>query len=115
MSAYQFFNLDASLRDIQGDAPMVCRLAEAFLSDVDEHIKVLMDADADIQEVAHRLRTAFGIFHAERGADLSRMIDLAAQAGMPIELQSRYALMAELVGLAEELQDFVLTQQLGVA
>lgn len=106
MRNYQFFDPVATMHDLQGDAAMLRRLAVAFLSEADGHILAIADCEQPIQDTAHRLRTAFGIFHAERGAQLSREIDLAYQDGRQSAAATRQALLTELIGMAEELDAF---------
>lgn len=99
-----FCEPDLTLQDLHGDWQGLCSLVGAYLADVDKHLLAMAADGTVIRDVAHRLRTAFGIFHARCGADLSREVENLCKAGHMPGRDIVFALQVEIIGVGEELR-----------
>ncbi len=104
LTRFRFCDPMRTLQDLHGDWLGLHALATAFLGDMDTHLIAVVTDDPAAGDAAHRLRTAFGIFHAERGARLSREVESSCRAGRIPSRPVRLALLTETVGMGEELR-----------
>ncbi|MFC4161038.1 hypothetical protein [Chitinimonas lacunae] len=95
------------LADLQGDRRSLCELAQSYLSDLDRHLAMLISDEDLICEAAHRLRTAFSIFHASRGSAVARDVERICRAGEVLSDALLRSLLLETTGLGEELQRYL--------
>ncbi|QNM98715.1 hypothetical protein [Chitinimonas koreensis] len=110
---YKFFDPAKVLEDLHGDTAGFHRLAAAYLADLDPLLHSLAAGDARTPDIVHRLRTAFGIFHATRGNLLARHIEQTCRSGLPPPNAERRALLTEMIGLGEELRSYLDGRALG--
>lgn len=101
--SYNYFDPRKTLDDLQGDHHGLRLLAESYLSDLDLYLGMLISGEDSVRSAAHRLRTAFGIFHAKRGAFAAREVEQICRSGRMLPESQLRSLLEETVGLGEDL------------
>lgn len=108
---YNYFDPHKTLDDLQGDHNGLRCLAESYLSELDLYLGMLISGEDSVRSAAHRLRTAFGIFHAKRGVLAAREVEQICRAGRMLPESQLRLLLEETVGLGEELIRYLKSSQ----
>lgn len=101
-------SLQSTLADLRGDDAALQLLAGKFVKRYPEHVNALSSAfhDKDFRRLAeqiHKLRGAFGIFHATRALDMADALERKALLHGSLSCDEFTGFLDEVAGVAKDL------------